>query len=223
MYIVIVGGGQIGYYLTKDLLEMGYEVTLLDWNADVVDRLSYEIGESVLLGTGTSIDGLEIAGASRADVLIAVTGDDEDNLVACQLGAKYFNIPKTIGKISNPKNEELFRKLDIGTTMSGTSAIVDEVESHVAKKCMLKLLEFNHHETILFEAELFKDAPVVGKRIKDIELPYACTIVSILHGAEVVYPKDDTVFTENDIVLVVTSHREQSNVRKILIGDPGVQ
>lgn len=131
MYLVIVGGGKVGYYLTKTLQTEGYEVTLIDWNFENVKQLKQDLGEAVLFANGSSIDGLEKAGCSRADVIIAVTGDDEDNLVICQLGKRYFKVPKAIARINNPKNERVFKELGVGTSISGTISIVDAIDQYV--------------------------------------------------------------------------------------------
>jgi trk system potassium uptake protein TrkA len=134
MYLVIVGGGKVGYYLTKTLQREGYEVTLIDWNFDKVKQLKQDLGEAALFANGSSIDGLEKAGCARADVIIAVTGDDEDNLVVCQLGKRYFKVPKAIARINNPKNERVFKELGVGTSISGTISIVEAIDQYVVKQ-----------------------------------------------------------------------------------------
>lgn len=134
MYLVIVGGGKVGYYLTKTLQVEGDEVTLIDWNFEKVKQLKTDLGEAVLFANGSSIDGLEKAGCSRADVIIAVTGDDEDNLVVCQLGKRYFKVPKAIARINNPKNERIFKELGVGTSISGTISIVDAIDRYVVEQ-----------------------------------------------------------------------------------------
>lgn len=219
MYVIVVGAGQVGYYLTKNLLSKGYEVTLVDWNYDKVQLLDMELGGNVLYAYGSSIDGLERAGCSRADVIVAVTGDDEDNLVTCQLGKKYFKVPKAIARINNPKNERVFRELGVGTTISGTTSISDAIERYVAKKQLTTLLTFDHNEMALLEAELQSDSPVVGKKISEIPLPYECIIAMILRGRNAVFAKGDTVLEVKDMVIAISTQNEQDNLRKILLGD----
>lgn len=218
MYIVVVGGGQVGYYLTKTLLAKGYEVTLVDWNYSRYQLLEQELGGSVLYASGSSIDGLEKAGCSRADVIVAVTGDDEDNLVVCQLGKMYFKVPKAIARITNPKNERVFKELGIGTTISGTISISEAIERYVAKKQMKTLLTFNHDEMELVEAELPLDSPVIGKKISELQLPYECIIAIIIKGRNVVFPKGDTVFDPRDMVIAISTKKEQENLMKLLLG-----
>ncbi len=222
MYVVIVGGGQVGYYLAKTLLSREYEVTLVDWNYSKVQMLERELGEAVMYASGSSIDGLEKAGCSRADVVVAATGDDEDNLVICQLAKKYFKVPKAIARINNPKNDRVFRELGVGTTISGTLSIAEAIDHYVAKKQLTTLLTFDHNEMALLEAELLSDSPAVGKQISEIQLPYECVIALILRGRNVVFAKGDTVLEPKDMVVAISTTSEQENLRKLLLGDPEV-
>lgn len=222
MYVVIVGGGQVGYYLTKTLLAKGYEVTLVDWNYSRVQLLEQELGGNVLYASGSSIDGLEKAGCSRADVIVAATGDDEDNLVACQLGKMYFKVPKAIARITNPKNERVFKELGIGTTISGTISISEAIERYVAKKRMSTLLTFSRDEMALVEADLPVDSPVVGKKISELQLPYECIIAIIIKGSNVVFPKGDTILEPKDMVIAISTKKEEENLMKLLLGSQEV-
>lgn len=222
MYVIIVGAGQVGYYLTKNLLSKGYEVTLVDWNYNRVQLLEQELGGSVLYAAGSSIDGLEKAGCMRADVIVAATGDDEDNLVVCQLGKMYFKVPKAIARINNPKNERVFKELGIGTTISGSTSISEAIERYVAKQQITTLLTFDHDEMVLLEAELQIDSPAVGKKISELALPYECIIAMILRGRNVVFAKGKTVLEHRDMVIAISTHKEQDNLRTILLGDPEV-
>ena len=222
MYVVIVGGGQVGYYLTKTLLAKSYEVTLVDWNYNRVQLLEQELGGNVLYASGSSIDGLEKAGCARADVIVAVTGDDEDNLVVCQLGKRYFKVPKAIARITNPKNERVFKELGIGTTISGTISISEAIERYVAKKQMTTLLTFNHDEMVLVEADLPVDSPVIGKKISELKLPYDCIIAIIIKGRNVIFPKGDTVLEPKDMVISISTKNEQENLMKLLLGSQEV-
>ncbi|MCX7710944.1 MAG: TrkA family potassium uptake protein [Clostridia bacterium] len=218
MYVVVVGAGQVGYYLTKNLLSKGYEVTLVDWNYDRVQLLHQELGECVLYASGSSIDGLEKAGCARADVIVAVTGDDEDNLVACQLGKRYFKVPKAIARINNPKNERVFRELGVGTTISGTTSISDAIERYVAKKQLTTLLTFDHNEMVLLEAELTPDSPVAGKKISEIALPYECIIALVLRGRNVLFAKGETILEPKDLVIAISTQKGQERLKEILLG-----
>ena len=117
MYIIVVGGGKVGYYLAKTLVNEGYELLLIEKNPRKVATYRERFGEVVIEGDGAEMTTLEEAGVNRADVVIAVTGDDEDNLVICQTAKKLFNVPRTIARVNNPKNEEIFRRLGIDVTV----------------------------------------------------------------------------------------------------------
>src|SRR6478609_998169 len=124
MYIIVVGGGKVGYYLTKTLVNEGFEVLLIEKLSKKAAIYAERFGSVVLEGEGAESTTLEAAGISRADVVIAVTGDDEDNLVICQTAKKRFNVPRTIARVNNPKNEEIFRRLGIEMTVSTTEVIL---------------------------------------------------------------------------------------------------
>ena len=122
MYIIVVGGGRVGYYLTKALLEEGHEVLLVEKDAAICESITDELGSVACHGDGCEAATLAEVGTDRSDMLIAVTGDDEDNLVACQVGKHRFNVPRTIARIGNPQNSILFKKLGVDVTVSGTNS-----------------------------------------------------------------------------------------------------
>src|SRR5262249_24890092 len=128
MYILIGGGGQVGYYLTKGLLQQGHEVLLLEKDSHRLDTLREELGTSVTQGDACEARVLNDVGADRADLVIAVTGDDEDNLVICQMAKKRFKVPRTISRVNNPRNDDLFVKLGIDVTVSPTRTILHMIE-----------------------------------------------------------------------------------------------
>ncbi|HUS13979.1 MAG TPA: TrkA family potassium uptake protein, partial [Chloroflexia bacterium] len=117
MYVIVVGGGKVGYYLTKTLVNEGYEILLIERNSAKVNIYRDRFGAVVMQGDGAEVTTLEEAGAGRANVVIAVTGDDEDNLVICQVAKRRFNVPRVIARINNPKNEQIFRLLGIDATV----------------------------------------------------------------------------------------------------------
>lgn len=218
MYIVVVGAGQLGYYLTKDLLAKGHEVTLVDWNYNRVMYLEQELGEVVLFASGSSLDGLEKAGCGRAEVIVAATGDDEDNLIICQLGKKYFKIPKAVSRISNPKNEHVFRELGVGTTISGTSSISDAIEDYALRKNYRTLLSLNQGETELIEVDITPDSPANGKLISSLSFPKDAIVVLILRGKEATYARGDIQLQAGDMILAMTAIEQKEKVRAILQG-----
>src|SRR4030042_708847 len=131
MYIIVVGGGRVGYYLLKALLNEGHEVLLLEKDARIGRNIGEELGSVCYRGDGCEAATLAEVGTSRADMLVAVTGDDEDNLVACQVAKHKYHVPRTIARIRNPKNEALFKKLGIDVTVSTTNIILEVIEREV--------------------------------------------------------------------------------------------
>src|SRR5919205_1439996 len=131
MYCVVVGGGNVGYYLTKDLVSAGHEVLLLEKDRGRAARLVEELGEVALQGDGCEVRVMEETGFGRADVIVAVTGDDEDNLVVCQMAKRKFDVPRTIARVNSPTNEAIFGKLGIDTTVSSTRIIFNLIEQEI--------------------------------------------------------------------------------------------
>jgi trk system potassium uptake protein TrkA len=134
MYILVVGGGKVGYYLTKTLVNEGYEILLIEKNPRKVATYGERFGSIVVEGDGAELATLVAAGAARADVVVAVTGDDEDNLVVCQTAKRLFNVPRTIARVNNPKNEEIFKKLGIDVTVSSTNIILNIIEQEIPER-----------------------------------------------------------------------------------------
>jgi trk system potassium uptake protein TrkA len=128
MYVIVVGGGKVGYYLAKHLLERGYEVTLIEKDARRAETLTSQLGEVVMVGDGDEMAFLATTGMERADVVVAVTGDDEDNLVACQLAKRKFNVPKTVARVNNPANVHIFKTLGVDRALSATEVLLDLIE-----------------------------------------------------------------------------------------------
>jgi trk system potassium uptake protein TrkA len=219
MYILIVGGGKVGYYLAKTLLAEKYEVTLLDWNYEKVKLLKHDLGEAVIFANGSSIDGLDKAGCARADVIVAVTGDDEDNLVICQLGKRYFKVSKAIARINNPKNERVFRELGVGTTISGTISIVEAIEQYLVKEQVKTLMTFHQGVMVLLETEITANSPLAGKKISEIKLPGDCVIVSILRGKKAISAEADLILAPQDLVMAISPQKERATVLSIFAGE----
>ncbi len=152
MYIIVVGGGKVGYYLTKTLLVEGHEVLLIERDRQKVDVYNERLGSVVLAGDGAEAATLSAAGAQRADVVIAVTGEDEDNLVVCQMSKARFHVPRAIARVNNPKNETLFQRLGIDVTVSQTEHILKLIEQKIPEKSFVHLLNLRHDELTIVEA-----------------------------------------------------------------------
>ncbi len=217
MYIIVVGGGKVGYYLTKTLVNEGYEVFLIEKNAQKVRTYTERFGAVVMQGDGAEAETLARAGAARADVVIAVTGDDEDNLVICQMAKARFGVERTIARVNNPKNEELFRRLGIDVTVSQTNVILSIIEQQIPQRPFVHLMALRHAELAIVEAKVSETSPVVNQQIERIKLPPDVIITAILRGGDLIIPTGQTVVRANDELIVVTKREREEELRHLLV------
>ena len=187
MYIIIAGGGKVGYYLAKELLADGHEVLVIERDFKTARQIGHEIGEgAVMRGMADEATTMERAGGGRADLVIAVTGDDEDNLVICQVARRRFNVPRTIARVNNPQNEELFHKLGIDVTVSSTKLILSLIEQELPSRPFIPLVNLRSIGMEIVELNALADSPLVGKSIGDLKLPPRSTISLIMRGDQTV-------------------------------------
>ncbi len=217
MYIIVVGGGKVGYYLTKTLLNEGHEVLLIERDRGKVETFSDRFGSVVLAGDGAEAAVLASAGAARAEVVIAVTGEDEDNLVVCQVAKQKFHVARTIARVNNPKNEQLFRLLGIDVTVSQTNYILNLIEQAIPERSFIHLLSLRHADLAIIEATISDLSPVAGRTIDDIELPVECVIAAIARGAHLIVPNSGTEILPGDNVIAVTHREQEDELRRLLV------
>jgi trk system potassium uptake protein TrkA len=218
MYIIIVGGGKVGYQLTKLLLSQGHEVMLIEKDRNKFASLVDELGDSILYGDGSTMETLTEAGANRAEAIVAVTGHDEDNLVICQLSKMMFFGPRTIARVNNPRNEETFWGLGIDATVSATRLINALIQEQVkAHDVLIPLLTIRGGDVEIVQTNLSPSSPVVNKKIKDLVLPKGTLFISINRGEEVIIPRGDTDLREDDQVLVLVRKAHEAVLREILM------
>lgn len=217
MYIIVVGGGKVGYYLAKELVEEGHEVLVIEKDATKVERIAEDLGDITLRGDGCEAATMEMAGFGRADMVIAVTGDDEDNLVVCQVAKAKFNVPRALARINNPKNEEIFKRLGIDTTVSATSAILAQIEQELPTHPLIPLLTLKGGGLEMVEVKVPENSAAVGKRIGEILLPQQSLIALIVDEDGVPrVPKSDTVVRAGDEVVAVTRTENEDALRSVL-------
>ena len=219
MYIIVVGGGRLGYYLTKALLDEGHEVLIVEKNATICENIIDEMGSVCIRGDGCEASTLAEMGTSRADMLIAVTGDDEDNLVACQVAKHKFNVPRTIARIRNPNNEVLFKKLGIDVTVSSTNVILEHIEEEVPTHPLTHLLAIRDKGLEIVEVKIPPDSTTVGKRIKELSLPPESKLALIISkGRKPTVPIANTILQAEDQVIAVTKPESEETLRAVLRG-----
>ena len=219
MYIIVVGGGMVGYYLTKALLEEGHEVLIIEKDATICENIVEELGSVCIRGDGCEASTLAGVGTGRADMLIAVTGDDEDNLVACQVAKHKFNVPRTIARIRNPKNETLFKKLGVDVTVSSTNIILEHIQTEVPTHTLTHLLTIRDKGLEIVEIKIPPEATTVGKAIKELSLPPRSTLSLIIRKrVKPIIPKANTILQADDQIIAVTTPESEEKLRTTLRG-----
>jgi len=220
MYIIVIGGGRVGYYLTKALLEEGHEVLIIERNPSICNAIAEELGSICYRGDGCEAITLEQAGTARADMLVAVTGDDEDNLVACQVAKHRFNVPRTIARIRNPNNEVLFKKLGIDVTISSTNLILEHIQEEVPTHPLTHLLEIRSKGLQIVEVKIPASSSTIGKPVKELALPRGSVLSLIIRKARrPIVPTGNTVLEAEDQVIAVTDPASEGALRAALRGE----
>jgi trk system potassium uptake protein TrkA len=222
MYIVIGGGGQVGYYLAKGLVEQGHEVLLLEKDGKRVERLSEELGPAIMRGDACEARTLAEVGAQRANLVIAVTGDDEDNLVICQVAKARFHVPTTIARVNNPRNEGLFRRLGIDVIISPTQSILHMIEAQLPHHTLVPLMTLTQAGLGLVELTVPPTSPAAGKTVRSLTLPNSVNLALIVRGNANLTPTGDTVILPEDhLFALVTAEGEQTLRERLLNEAPG--
>lgn len=222
MYILVIGGGKVGYYLTKTLVNEGYEVFLIEKNPVKVSIYSERFGAIVMQGDGAEAATLAEAGANRADVVIAVTGDDEDNLVICQMAKERFKVQRCIARVNNPKNEELFRRLGIDVTVSQTNVILSIIEQQIPDLPFVHLMNLRHADLAIVEAKVSHDSTIVNRPIEGIQWPGEVIVTAVLRQGELIIPTGQTTIRAGDELICVTKREREVELRELLriVGSP---
>jgi trk system potassium uptake protein TrkA len=218
MYVIVVGGGKVGYYLAKALLSAGQEVTLIEKLQRRFDLLQEEFGDVAFLGDGCEVRTLDQAGAARADLVAAVTGDDEDNLVICQMAKRKFNVKRVLARINNPKNEVTFQMLGIDETVSSTKLIYSLIEQEVEVADVIPLTALRKGQLELVEVDLTEDSPSINRRVQDLALPAKSTLAILVRGDDSEIIQGDTVLRAGDIIVAITPSAIVQDFREDMLG-----
>ena len=219
MYIIVIGGGRLGYYLTKALLDEGHEVLIIEKDAAICENIVGEMGSICIRGDGCETSTLAEVGTNRADMFIAVTGDDEDNLVACQIAKHKFNVPRTIARVRNPANEAIFKKLGIDVTVSSTNIILEHIQEEVPTHPLTHLLTIKDRGLEIVQVKIPPESITVGKTIKELSLPPGSTLSLIIRKErKPLIPKTSTILQAEDQIIAVTSPESEEALRATLRG-----
>jgi trk system potassium uptake protein len=203
VYAIVVGGGKVGWNLARELTTKGHEVTLIESSRARYLAIEEELEHAVQYGDATELWVLERAGIQRADLVIAVTGDDEDNMLVCQVAKEKYLCDRIIARVNNPRNYNHFKLLGIQPAVSATDLILRLIEHEVPRYGLVHLLALEEERLEIIELEVGPDSPVVGQSVADITLPEGSLIISVLRGGSGFVPKADTVVEAGDEVLLV--------------------
>ncbi len=216
-YVIIVGGGKLGYHLAKHLIERDYEITLIEKDVNRAEWIEHQLGSvSVMVGDGDEMAFLATTGIERAGVVVAATGDDEDNLIACQLAKVKFNVPRTIARVNNPVNVGAFKTLGIDVPVSATELLMGLIESELSGSEMVRGVAIKASGATLVDLALPELSLLVGRSVADIALPANDVIVCIVRNGHPVIPRPDIVIEKGDELIVYSQTMDVEAVRASL-------
>lgn len=216
MNVVVIGGGKVGYYLAKTLIEHGHHPTVVEKSKTTCSFIANDLDVPIICGDGTEIEILETANIQNCDALISVTGKDENNLISCQLAKKMFSVPKTIAKVNNPKNAEVMRQLGVDIAISSTDNIARLLEREIDASKIKQLVSINHGEASICEINLPEKFRLHGKKLSEIKLPNMCVIVSINRDGRIIIPRGDAELLGGDTIMIMAMNDTMHNVKKLL-------
>jgi trk system potassium uptake protein len=218
VYVLIAGGGKAGANVMRILLRNTHEVTLIEQDRDRFEQLEGEFEHQAMLGDATEIYVLERAGIRRPpDLVLALTGDDEDNLVICQLAKEKYGVPKVIARVNDPRNQAHFDLLGISPTICATSNIMGLIEHEVPEHELVHLLELRNENLEIVEVQIAEGSPVAGKRVERLELPDGARLISVTRNGESEIAVGSTELRPGDQVLAILQPGKEDELRKILL------
>lgn len=224
MYAIIVGAGQVGRYLGRELLGRGDEVLLIEKDHAICEDLGDELGSVSLCGDGCEVAVLTKAGIARADVFIAVTDEDDDNLAACQIAKQKFGVPQVIAKVNNPKNVHIFAKLGIDHTVDRVSLVLEHTKLQIGGFPLIRLLNLKERGLDVVLVTVAEDSPALGKPLRELSLPSGSVVSLIIRqGQECRVPEASTILEVGDQFLCVISSGSEAELAQAVESVSGRQ
>ena len=218
MYVIIAGGGKVGANVMRTLLRLGHEATLVEQRRDRYERLEDEFGYQVQQGDATELFVLERAGMARPpDIVVAVTGDDEDNMVICQMAREKYGVEKVIARVNDPRNQSLFDLLGIGQTVSAMHMVLGLIEHEVPEHELVHLLELRKENLEIVEVQLDERSPAAGKRVERLDLPEGARLISVMRDGRAEIAVGSTELRSGDQVLAILEPGRESELRRVLL------
>ena len=218
MYVIVAGGGKIGANVTRSLLRLGHEVTLIEQRRDRFESLEDEFEHQVQRGDATELFVLEKAGIARPpDVVLALTGDDEDNMIIGQIAREKYGVPKVIARVNDPRNQAHFDLLGISPTVSATRGLMALIEHEVPEHDLVHLLELRKENLEIVEVQIPQGAPAAGKRVEKLELPEGSRLISVMRNGRSEIAVGATELHPGDQVLAILQPGKEDELRKVLL------
>ncbi len=218
MYVLIAGGGKAGANVMRTLLRNGQEATIVEQDRDRFERLEREFEHQAMLGDATEIYVLEKAGVRRPpDLVLALTGDDEDNMVICQLAKEKYGVAKVIARVNDPRNQAHFDLLGISPTVCATSSIMGLVEHEVPEHELVHLLELRKENLEIVEVQIDKGSPVAGKTVESLSLPEGARLISVMRDGRSEIAVGSTELQPGDQVLAILQPGKEDELRRVLL------
>jgi trk system potassium uptake protein TrkA len=218
MYVIIAGGGKVGANVTRSLLRLGHEVTLIEQRRDRFERLEEEFEHVAQNGDATELYVLERAGIGRPpDLVLAVTGDDEDNMVICQLAREGYGVEKVVARVNDPRNQAHFDLLGITQTVCAVSNIMGLVEHEVPEHELIHLLELRKENLEIVEVQIDKDAPCAGQRVELLPLPEGARLISVMRNGRAEIAVGSTELRPGDQVLAILEPGKEDELKRVLL------
>ena len=218
MYVIVAGGGKVGANVARSLLRLGHEVTLIEQRRDRFESLEDEFEHQVQRGDATELYVLERAGIARPpDIILALTGDDEDNMIVGQIAKEKYGVPKVIARVNDPRNQAHFDLLGISPTVCATSNIISLVQHEVPEHDLIHLLELRGENLEIVEVQLDGDSPSVGKSVEALAFPEGSRLISVMRGGRAEIAVGSTVLAAGDQVLAILEPGKEDEVRRILL------
>lgn len=217
MFIVIAGGGKVGRTLARILMSRDNEVMMIEQDRRRYQRLTQEFEEAVMYGDATEIFNLERAGIERADVVAAVTGDDEDNIIICQVANHKFEVSKSIARVNNPENQEAFDVLGVTPTVSATNSLLSLIEHEMPAHRLVHLLNLKKENLEIVEVMVEEGSSLAAKRIEEISLPAGVLLISILRESQALIPQGSTELLVGDQILAILEPGREEELTQLFL------
>jgi trk system potassium uptake protein TrkA len=218
MYTIVAGGGKVGANVARTLIRLGHELTLIEQSRERYEMLEGEFEHQVQQGDATELFVLERAGIRRPpDLVLALTGDDEDNMVICQLAREKYDVQKVIARVNDPRNQQHFDLLGIGQTICATSSILSLVEHEVPEHELIHLLELRKENLEIVEVQIDKDSPCAGRVIERLKLPEGARLISVMRDGKAEIAGSATELRAGDQVLAILEPGKEDELRRVLL------